>query len=256
MVDDSLSEFPIFYDFAEGNILANQTNQFYSNDGSFLINLEQLESQDIDKVLITSNEFSPLRNGLSNDSEQGGKCYSVNSYPDYSNFEETYITFNYSDSDLEMQSESTLRIFNWSFENEKWEIVGGIVDTTRNEVTSPIVHFGVYAAFTTKDTPPTGGSLNDNNIYIYPNPFNPLEQDGTIRYSLAEDGDVTIKIYDIGGNRARTLIEDVPQSATDEQSIAWDGKNDKGKIVANGVYFYVIESSSGEKATGKAAVIR
>ena len=105
-------------------------------------------------------------------------------------------------------------------------------------------------------TPSTGGSLNDKNIYIYPNPFNPIEQDGTIRYSLTEDGEVTIKIYDIGGNLVRTLIDDESQSAVDEQSVAWDGKNDKGDVVANGVYFYVIDSSSGEKATGKAAIIK
>jgi len=52
------------------------------------------------------------------------------------------------------------------------------------------------------------------------------------------------------------LIEDEPQYAEDEQSIEWNGKNDNGKIVANGVYFYVIESSSGERAVGKAAVIK
>ena len=110
--------------------------------------------------------------------------------------------------------------------------------------------------FSEGETPSTGDALNNENIYIYPNPFNPDIEVGTIRYSLAEDGEVTIKIYDIGGNLVRTLIEDESQSATDEQSVAWDGKNDKGDVVANGVYFYVIDSSSGEKATGKAAIIK
>ena len=124
-----------------------------------------------------------------------------------------------------------------------------------------------YCTIESKHTPQTIETIDtevrlspfvhsNDNIYIYPNPFNPLEQECTIRYSLAEDGEVTIKIYDIGGNPVRTLIDDESQSAIDEQSVAWDGKNDKGNVVANGVYFYVIESSSGEKATGKAAIIK
>ena len=98
-------------------------------------------------------------------------------------------------------------------------------------------------------------SIN-GNIYIYPNPFNPDDEVGTIRYSLSEDGKVTIKIYDVSGSLVTTLIEDEPQYAEDEKSVEWNGKNDDGKIVANGVYFYVIESSSGERAVGKAAVIK
>lgn len=37
---------------------------------------------------------------------------------------------------------------------------------------------------------------------------------------------------------------------------SWDGRNESGAVVANGVYFYVIEASSGERAVNKIAVLR
>jgi len=109
-----------------------------------------------------------------------------------------------------------------------------------------------YAETEVRLTPMTPTGIS----YIYPNPFNPDIEVGTIRYSLAKDGNITIKIYDVAGNLVTTLLENVSQTAGEEQYIEWDGKNVKGDIVANGVYFYVIESSSGEKGVGKIAIIK
>jgi len=105
-------------------------------------------------------------------------------------------------------------------------------------------------------TPKTGGKLDDRSIYVYPNPFNPNSEAATIRYSLSKDGIISIKIYDIANNLVRTLVEGKPQLAGVEYSEAWNGRNDKGDIVGNGVYLYIIESSSGEKAVGRVAVLR
>ena len=54
----------------------------------------------------------------------------------------------------------------------------------------------------------------------------------------------------------RVLLDAIPQVALEEQSIEWDGKNGDGKIVANGVYHFVIETSQDERAVGKIAVLR
>ncbi len=105
-------------------------------------------------------------------------------------------------------------------------------------------------------TPPTGGKLSNENIYCYPNPFNPVVEVTHLRYSLEKATDVTIKIYDAGGNLVKTVLDHVSQNAGEEQSIKWDGKNGEGMICANGVYFLVIETSKGERAVGKIAIIR
>ena len=108
----------------------------------------------------------------------------------------------------------------------------------------------------TETSPPTRGTLDNNNIYAYPNPFNPNLEDVTFRFKLEKASNVTIKIYDASNKLVSTVVSNIPMQANTELAVRWDGRNDKGNIVVNGVYFYVIESSSGEKAVGKAAVLR
>ncbi len=66
-----------------------------------------------------------------------------------------------------------------------------------------------------------------------PNPFNPTT---TIKYSIAQNTDVSLVVYDVSGRRVRTLV-DTHQRA-DVYKVAWDGLNDQGARVASGVYFY------------------
>jgi hypothetical protein len=42
----------------------------------------------------------------------------------------------------------------------------------------------------------------------------------------------------------------------ESDDIVWDGTNDKGSTVANGIYFYRIELDYGEDLWGKVAVIK
>ena len=62
----------------------------------------------------------------------------------------------------------------------------------------------------------------------YPNPSNP---ETWIPYQLAESGDVSVKIYDIGGHLVRTLsigFKPVGYYLTQEQAAHWDGRNEVG----------------------------
>ena len=71
----------------------------------------------------------------------------------------------------------------------------------------------------------------------YPNPFNP---ETWIPYQLAESGDVSVKIYDIGGHLVRTLsvgFKPVGYYLTQERAVHWDGRNEAGEPVSSGVYF-------------------
>mgnify|MGYP003322819214 FL=1 len=71
----------------------------------------------------------------------------------------------------------------------------------------------------------------------FPNPFNPST---TIRYNLKEAGAVTLRIYDVMGQRVRELVN-APQSAGRYQ-LTWDGRDQRGTPVANGVYFYELRA--------------
>ena len=114
----------------------------------------------------------------------------------------------------------------------------------------------IISQFITEVSPPTRGTLDNKNIYAYPNPFNPDVEDVTLRFKLANPGNVTIKIYDVANRLVTSVISDFPMEADQELSVKWNGRNDNNQIVANGVYVYVIESSSGEKGVGKVAVLR
>ena len=77
-------------------------------------------------------------------------------------------------------------------------------------------------------TPGTGGKLKNQNIYNYPNPFNPDRENTTLRYSLENTARVTIKIFDAGGNLVKTVLDGVEQIATVEQAVVWDGRTGTG----------------------------
>jgi PKD repeat protein len=85
--------------------------------------------------------------------------------------------------------------------------------------------------------------LPDNYIIQqnYPNPFNPST---TIRYAIPRNEKVSIKIYNILGREIRTLINKI--QAPGWYLVKWDGKDNQGRLVSNGIYFYRI--SAGEYA--------
>jgi hypothetical protein len=67
----------------------------------------------------------------------------------------------------------------------------------------------------------------------YPNPFNPLT---VISYNLPVYSHVTIDIYNVLGEKIKTLVN---ESASEGSYITiWNGLNDLGKAVNSGIYFY------------------
>ena len=71
----------------------------------------------------------------------------------------------------------------------------------------------------------------------YPNPFNPVT---TITFSLAKSGNVSLKIYNTKGQLVRTLAQ-APQKAGLHQ-LVWNGRDDAGKTVSSGLYFYRMDA--------------
>lgn len=67
----------------------------------------------------------------------------------------------------------------------------------------------------------------------YPNPFNPTT---TIRYTVPQNGDVNIYIYNTRGQLVKTLVND--HKTAGSHSVIWDGKDDNGNAASSGVYFY------------------
>ncbi len=73
----------------------------------------------------------------------------------------------------------------------------------------------------------------------YPNPFNPKT---VIRFALPKDSWVKLEVYNILGQKVKTLVDE--KLAAGVKEVQWDGKDGKGLEVASGIYFYRIKADS------------
>ena len=79
--------------------------------------------------------------------------------------------------------------------------------------------------------------LNFHLMQNCPNPFNPQTK---IKFSLPSTEFVHLEIFNIEGQKIRSLINNVYNSG--KHSVLWDGKDDKGNNVSSGVYIYQIRA--------------
>ncbi len=57
-----------------------------------------------------------------------------------------------------------------------------------------------------------------------------------IRYSVAVNSHVTVKIYNVNGRLVRVLVDAKQEALPNGHEVLWDGRNDAGRLVASGVY--------------------
>lgn len=81
--------------------------------------------------------------------------------------------------------------------------------------------------------------------YAYPNPFAPDDEVLRIHYRTDGTGGISIRIYDFAMLPVRTLLQNVSRAIDTEHDEVWDGRNDDGAMVANGVYY--IEVTIGDQ---------
>lgn len=72
-----------------------------------------------------------------------------------------------------------------------------------------------------------------------PNPFNPETR---INFSLIQPERVTIEVFNTLGQKVRTLLDE--HRLAGNGSVTWDGKDDTGRSVTSGVYFYKLTTGS------------
>ncbi|MGA9117889.1 MAG: FlgD immunoglobulin-like domain containing protein, partial [Bacteroidota bacterium] len=78
----------------------------------------------------------------------------------------------------------------------------------------------------------------------YPNPFNPSTN---IQFAAPREGRVILSIYNILGQKVRTLVDEVRSAG--RYTIVWDGKDDQGVNVGTGMYLYRLQA-------GDAAIVQ
>ena len=95
----------------------------------------------------------------------------------------------------------------------------------------------VYIDYTdaTEEEIPVVTSLIGN----YPNPFNP---ETSISFALDTESKVIIEIYNLKGEKIRTLTGDTYPAGN--HNVIWNGRDDLDKQVQSGVYLYNMRTSS------------
>ena len=80
---------------------------------------------------------------------------------------------------------------------------------------------------------PTEFALHNN----YPNPFNPVTN---ILYDIPEVSEVNLEIYNVMGQRVRTLVQGTQEPG--RYKIIWNATNDFGQALSSGMYIYRIQA--------------
>lgn len=83
-----------------------------------------------------------------------------------------------------------------------------------------------------------------------PNPFNPST---TIAFELPAGQDVRLAIYGLDGRRVRSLLQTALPAG--RHATRWDGRDDRGRTVASGMYLYRLEAGPWS-ASGKLELVK
>lgn len=75
--------------------------------------------------------------------------------------------------------------------------------------------------------------LPSSSLINHPNPFNPST---TISYCIPFNQNILLEIYNIKGQKIRTLINKNMNAG--KHDIVWKGKDNSNKLVSSGVYYY------------------
>ncbi len=124
-------------------------------------------------------------------------------------------------------------------------------------VTATTLQNGLAVKFTTN--PPDNFVANDDNLnpevpfvlgQNHPNPFGP---ETSISFTLSSKASIVLNIYNTKGQLIRTLHNGIADKGT--HSITWNGTDEKGNAVGNGIYLYKMTTGS-ESQVRKMMVIK
>ena len=100
---------------------------------------------------------------------------------------------------------------------------------------------------------PLGVVATAPTLALSPARPNPAPGGSAIAFSLPHAGDARLVVYDLAGARVRTLI-DGPRPAG-SANVAWDGRDDHGRLVQPGAYFFRLEFE-GHQLTQRLVLMR
>lgn len=167
------------------------------------------------------------------------------------------IQFHYDENELHRRgfAEESLHLLFFD-DDGVWKTLAATINTAANTVqinTNSLSTFYALSASpvtsveNSSPPAPVGFTLYPN----FPNPFNPQT---TIRYQLKQDAEIRLSIFDITGREVRTLFSG--RQLAGEHSAIWDGADNRGQIVASGIYFVKLQDNKRNSLVQKMTMLK
>ena len=180
---------------------------------------------------------------------------------------EQFFCFNTPDNNI-IVSASILGFYKIDYNNnliwlndEQLPPIGNIIFYDNNYMVYPSVYHENYQHhIAVLKTDLTGSVVSvDEEITIskplylqcYPNPFNPST---TISYFIDQSGIVDISIYNVRGQKVKTLINQYQVHG--ENKVIWNGNDERNKCVSSGVYYAVLSLNAKNKTIQKLLLMK
>ncbi|MHB8077995.1 MAG: FlgD immunoglobulin-like domain containing protein [Candidatus Krumholzibacteriia bacterium] len=84
-----------------------------------------------------------------------------------------------------------------------------------------------------------------------PNPFNPRT---TVRFELPQAQAVSLRVFDGRGRQVRALFTGTLGAGPHD--LTWDGRDDRGAVLASGTYLFQLRTADGLAQTAKAVLLK
>ncbi len=145
--------------------------------------------------------------------------------------------------------DGTQALASYTVESTSGKLIDNNVKSIAVDPGTGTVYFGTTGGLASLSTPAVAPKAQFDKLSVYPNPYlvpngSPLTVDGLVANS-------SLKILTIDGRLIREIITPGGRIGF------WDGKDDRGNVVASGVYVVVGFTQDGSQTgTGKVAVIR
>ncbi|NQT64781.1 MAG: T9SS type A sorting domain-containing protein [FCB group bacterium] len=138
------------------------------------------------------------------------------------------------------------KALNWNLKSVDFDVIGNYIISSNKAYGLSYLDTNYFTIIENYLTP----NLN-NFLTNYPNPFNPTT---TIEFSIQNDSNIELSIYNIKGQKIKSLLKD--QITAGEHSIVWNGKDDAGKQVSSGVYFYKLKVNDKTELVKKCLLLK
>jgi hypothetical protein len=161
-------------------------------------------------------------------------------------FSEKLITVTYSSTGLPVDSAQVTitgdSVFVSGYTDSTGKVVLGFIPLSLDSLDitvrgGDVIPYQGKIGITAESVPEMPGSQKFGLGNVFPNPF---DQSTVINYSIPEQCDVSLKIYDINGRLVKDLHKGMQLGGN--YSVKWNGQDDSGNQISAGIYFIKLSS--------------